>query len=254
MYADYLGERYVPVDKRQDFIRDLMKILNYGGMTILEKVCLYGKEICLLKPFEIHEMETVAFHYNYFEDNSWDWAKFDTKNIELYSKEIGTSEFSYVMVAAYTLYEYYDSKLGVAEINDQILFSRRSVGWLNHLLDKQYTMERRFDLWDAYELYCSSYKSREIKLDDILSFISCENIAFCGGVEFTDVCYVIYGTETLQKEEIEPNSYPEIVYKCKCLLKDFFQSGEFSENQKREQIWDLVRKSRLESLTIKSQD
>ena len=52
-YLDYFGDRTIPEDKREEFTRKILTILNQGGMMDLEEVSMFGKKIWLLKPLQI---------------------------------------------------------------------------------------------------------------------------------------------------------------------------------------------------------
>ena len=47
-FARYTGKMDIPEEKRECFGRQMMKILNYGGMMQFEKVLLFGHELLLL--------------------------------------------------------------------------------------------------------------------------------------------------------------------------------------------------------------
>ena len=49
-YLGYFGDRTIPVDKREEFTRRVLTILDQGGMMDLEEVSMFGKKIWLLKP------------------------------------------------------------------------------------------------------------------------------------------------------------------------------------------------------------
>ena len=49
-FGGYTGSMSISDKKKEEFTKNLLKLLNYGGMMQLDEVCLYGKEITLIKP------------------------------------------------------------------------------------------------------------------------------------------------------------------------------------------------------------
>lgn len=54
-FAGYTGKMDIPEEKRECFGKQMMKILNYGGMMQFEKVSLFGHEPASYKPSGIVE-------------------------------------------------------------------------------------------------------------------------------------------------------------------------------------------------------
>ena len=79
-FARYTGKMDIPEEKRECFGRQMMKILNYGGMMQFEK---------------------VDFWYNYFEESSLENGGFYVNDSIFYSSKIGNCEFCDVILAAY---------------------------------------------------------------------------------------------------------------------------------------------------------
>lgn len=102
---------------------------------------------------ELYSGGKVTFHFNYFEDNSWETAMFDADKTYFRSGKIGGQEFCDVVTAVHFLYEMYDDGPGFAEINGEIVNERGYVGWINHLLGTGFSMKKRFRLWDNLEAY-----------------------------------------------------------------------------------------------------
>ena len=57
------------------------------------------------------------------------------------------------------LTEFYTEEFGVAEINGEIFDAKESIGWINYVLDKEFTNIRAVDaikLWEAGQEYNQS--------------------------------------------------------------------------------------------------
>lgn len=250
-FGGYTGEIHIPEEKRDEFARQVIKILNYGGMMQLEKISMYGHDMALLKPVELYPGGKVEFHFNYFEDDGWESAEFDANSGSFYSGKIGGSEFCEVVTAVHFLYEAWDEEWGFAEIDEYIIKECYFAGWINHLLGTQFSMKKRFRIWDNVEKYAlervGHYK--DLTIGDVLQFIPLGMRYGAGGVEFSDLMYIIHGTESLTDDEMEPNTYPADVYGCKKALEVFWEKNQDKDAVNR--IWELVRKDRQERETIK---
>lgn len=250
-FGSYTGKIHIPEEKRGEFARQVIKILNYGGMMQLERISMYGHDMALLKPVEYYPGGKVDFHFNYFEDDGWESAEFDANKSSFYSGKIGGSEFCEVVTAVHFLYEAWDEEWGFAEIDGYIIKECYFAGWLNHLLGTQFSMKKRFRIWDNVEKFALDRVEdyEDPKIGAVLQFIPIGMRYGAGGVEFSDLMYIIHGTESLTDAEIEPDTYPADVYGCKKALEVFLEKNQNENAVNR--IWELVRKNRQERETIK---
>ncbi len=155
--AYYVGDNDIPEEKRDEFAQAIIKILREGGMMKIHNVSMFDKSIHLLSPVELDSNGEVQFYYNYFEEDSWETASFDASKAEVYSGKIGYLCFNRVMCACYRLYEYYTKSFGFAHAND-ICFDRKTIGWLNYLLHKKYSVVRPLRLLEIYRFYIKHKK------------------------------------------------------------------------------------------------
>lgn len=227
-FAGYTGKMNITEEKRDCFGKQMMKLLNYGGMMQIERVLLFEHELILLSPVELSREGKVDFWYNYFEESSWENAGFHANNSIFYSNKIGGREFSDVILAAYMLYEMYDETPGFAECNGEIIDPQFYGGWLNHILGTEFSMKKRYNLWENAEHIAFS----RIDYDDPFSrselgcLIPDKLLKAAGGAELSDLLYIIYGTESLKVDHIVPGSYPDDVYRCKMALIKLQESCE----------------------------
>ena len=155
-FAGFYGEQKIKEELKEAYTKNLIKLLNAGGMMQFESVNLFGKEIGLLKELTPNEDGVVHFHYNYFGDEAWETAGLNLNTCKFYSGKIGWGEFCDVILAAYVLTEFYTEEFGVAEINGEIFDAKESIGWINYVLDKEFTNIRAVDaikLWEAGQEY-----------------------------------------------------------------------------------------------------
>ncbi len=217
-FGGYTGPEKISTDKIEEFSNAVSKILYYGGMMHPHSVKMYGKEIILLEPVTINKGEDVDFHYNYFEEEGWENAGYIYKDQHFYSNKIGGDEFSFVVTAVRCLYELYDEGIGLAEINGEIVSSDYYIGWINHLMDEDFSIRRRFNLWEMLENYAFEhidYCDNPIQMGQLGNLIPRYLMKYAGGIDLTDLLYIINGTETLCEEEVTDGTYPADVLRCK---------------------------------------
>ncbi|MBQ7919325.1 MAG: hypothetical protein IJ324_05235 [Lachnospiraceae bacterium] len=232
-FGGYYGNCHIDDEKKEVFNEQMAKILNYGGMMDHEEVKIYGQEICLLNPFALREKGYINFYYNYFEDNSWETASYEPEKTSLWTEKIGYAEFADVVMAAYFLYEVYDSNPGFVVINADTINYTEYVGWLNHLLGTEFSMKKRFRLWENAEWEASNRlklideegQKEEKNSDFSNKFIPRKLEYLSGGIELADLLYIFHGTESLvegHKELVEEIGNEEKADDCR-FLEEFFQ-------------------------------
>lgn len=247
-FGCYTGSMRISDKKKKEFTKNLLKLLHYGGMMQFDKVCMYGKEIRLIKPAEPDEEGKAYFHFNYFEDDAWESAGYDSESAGFFSGKIGGREFCDVVTAVHVLYELYDEGMGYAQINGEIVEASPYIGWINHVLGTDFSLKKRFRLWEYFEKYCLD----RIECDydnpadsyNVMDTIPLSLYHGLGGTELTDIFYITKGTESLQKEEIIPGSYPEMIYQCRELLKLYFEGRKEAQENPGQSIQKLAISSR----------
>ena len=242
-FGGYTGQTHIKEEQKEQFTRQIMKILNYGGMMSFEAVNMYGSELGLLIPAKIFPGGECRFWYNYFEDTSWETAGFNASDCDFWSNKIGSQEFDDVVTAANFLYEVYDGNPGFVEINGEIVHSTEYVGWINHLLGTDFSMKKRFRLWENAE-YCAFRKLErgyDDPMPDIMDIIPYGMAYDAGGTELADLMYIMHGTDTLVEEEIMPGTYPADVYACREALENYFRLHENHMDTAINRIWELTQ-------------
>lgn len=194
IFGDYTGKMCISEDKKEEFSKRLQKLLFYGGMMQFDKVCIFGKKIMLLKPVEPDEDGNLYFHYNYFEDDTWENAGYKRDNTRFFSGKIGGNEFCDVVTAIHFLYEVSDEEIGVAKINGEIVNEPGYLGWMNHILGTDFSMKKRFRLWELFEKHCLERKEQGYEeVSDsfhIWDVMPHSLYQAAGGTEFSDICYL----------------------------------------------------------------
>lgn len=240
-FADYTGN--MKIKNKKKFTQKMSKILYYGGMMTFDTVKMFDREIALLKPVEIKD-EKVYFHYNYFEDDSWETAGYNPESGCLFSGKIGSREFNNVMTAAYMLYEQYDKEPGIVKVNGEVISHLCFVGWLNHIFGTRFAMENRFQIWETVEkdmfYKLENWGDTEANPVEIMSYLPFASCYAAGSTELTDLLYIAEGTDSLKENTVKEGTYPADVLKCKKALMNYL--GLADENGETELLEFLKMK------------
>lgn len=141
----------------------MIKILNYGGMMSFDVVHAMGHDIALLRPVKLFPGGKLTFYYNYFEDESWESAEYDSENCFLWTEKVGSREFADVVLAAYMLYCIYDDFRGTVEYSGNI-DEEWLCGWIKHLSGEELSVSCQEKLKGIEPVYTESFLDEE---DDI---------------------------------------------------------------------------------------
>lgn len=170
-FAGFYGEQKIKEELKEEYINNLTKLLYSGGMMQFETVNLFGEEIALLKELIPDKNGRISFHYNYFGDEAWETAGLNIETGRFYSNKIGWGEFCDVILAAYVLTEFYTEEFGIAEINGEIFDGKEIIGWINYVLDKNFTNIRAVDAWKILEICPDIYRD---DIQDVVQECGCE--------------------------------------------------------------------------------
>ena len=245
-FGRYTGPEKISADKIEEFSQAVSKLLYYGGMMYLRHVNIYGKEIMLVEPVTITTGEDVDFYYNFFEDAGWENAGYIYGKQHFYSNKIGSAEFDDVVTAVHCLYELYDEEIGLTVINGEIVQSYGYTGWINHLLGTEFSIQKRFRLWNHAEHHALARKDYDTPFSwgDLMDLLPKNLMRFCGGTELSDLLYIINGTTTLTENEVIPGTYPDDVLSCKKMIRDII--AKLGADESYQAILALVKKTATE--------
>lgn len=240
-YAAYCGSYNISEDKQAVFVKQMLRVLDLGGMMETTEVQLFDQRLELLQPVREIKAEKVHFYFNYFEDRGWETASFTPKDTYLWTEKIGDAEFSDTITAAYMLYELYDPEYGFAIKDCDFVEASQTIGWLNHILGTRFSIGKRAHLWDCLEQDALSSSRCEIRRNALEDLVPCAWRNAVGGTELADLMFITNGTEHLTEGKVQKGTYADDVLKCKQELNRFFQS-----NSERDPLWELLEKSYAE--------
>lgn len=237
-YLGYFGDRTIPEDRREEFTRRVLTILDQGGMMDFEEVQMFGRKLWLLTPPRLWPgRESITFCYNYFENEIWETGGYRPDTCCFYTNKVGWRQFDLVCSAVYVLHEFYADTFGMANRDDHVYDAREIIGWLNYLFGEHYTNSRTTDLWRIYQLL-PEYRRN----DNLLSLLPDDaSMDVIGTLIYLAVTREDHEEEWKQLIAVPPHG-PEEITPPDCIritentLKDLKASGNETNAQKLEQL------------------
>lgn len=90
-YVWYSGAADYPLEKRKRIKENILKMLDAGGMMQIESVKNNNHELYVLSKPEKDQNNRILWNYNYFEDDMWETASLDCKDLQIYSNKVGNA-------------------------------------------------------------------------------------------------------------------------------------------------------------------
>lgn len=81
------------VGEKKENKRNILKMLDAGGMMQIESVKNNNHELYVLSKPEKDQNNRILWNYNYFEDDMWETASLDCKDLQIYSNKVGNEEY-----------------------------------------------------------------------------------------------------------------------------------------------------------------
>lgn len=161
------GEPKIPDNKKDEFNRNMIKLMHAGCVGTYDTVTLFDKEINLWSPVKKDKEDGVYyFDSNYFEDDVWESCGYDPKNQNLWSNKSGYDSLSETLQGMYLLYELYSDNC-VALINNRCV-SASYVNWINYVLNTNYPVGFRFCSGDVANRLDALSKDFNLKNNHII--------------------------------------------------------------------------------------
>lgn len=204
-FISIVGDSSIPKNKRQDFEKKVLHVMDIGGMMRLEEVRIYDKSVYLLTRASVFDETCECYwaSYNYFEEDMWEDAGYDPKTCCVYSNKVGWSVFNNVMAICHLLEELY-SKGGCYVGGDLYMEPLEMVYWLNKEFGVKFDLDHRLDMVKIYHALKNDdcYGLQELSIDDLADYAK----LYSGEVVFTESSRDKLKKELLAKgtpEEVE---------------------------------------------------
>ena len=208
-YVWYSGAADYPLEKRKRIKENILKILDAGGMMQIGTIKNNNHELYVLSKPEKDQNNRILWNFNYFEDDMWETASLDCKDLQIYSNKVGNEEYKDVMIALYMLSELEDNDIGFTMCNGDIVSEEKYIGWINQILGTNYSFRKRFNLWENVVWYIENEKCEEmhISMKELFELIP-KNLRYAaGGTELADLLWIINGTSSLLPKNVESRDY-----------------------------------------------
>lgn len=183
----------IPDEKKEEFKDRLEKLFQAGGMMEVEEIELCGKKAVTIHKASMHDYG-MGFNYNYFEEDYWEDAGFDSKRETIWSEKIGWRYFRRVVVAAYVLESLYVDGSAVVMLNNDLVMSPMYIGWINYLFQEHFPQKNN-DPWTLFEtMHDQDYTN--LKSYEWKAFVQ----DMTGLLGYFDIKAVLSGTAAVEKE------------------------------------------------------
>ena len=245
-YVWYSGAADYPLEKRKRIKENILKILDAGGMMQIGTIKNNNHELYVLSKPEKDQNNRILWNFNYFEDDMWETASLDCKDLQIYSKKVGNEEYKDVMIALYMLSELEDNDIGFTMCNGDIVSEEKYVGWINQILGTNYSFRKRFNLWENVVWYIENEKCEEmhISMKELFELIP-KNLRYAaGGTELADLLWIINGTSSLLPKNVESNSYAYDIWLCQRAIQEIFIKDLEDEEEKILSLLQMPRNRR----------
>ena len=245
-YVWYSGAADYPLEKRKRIKENILKILDAGGMMQIGTIKNNNHELYVLSKPEKDQNNRILWNFNYFEDDMWETASLDCKDLQIYSNKVGNEEYKDVMIALYMLSELEDNDIGFTMCNGDIVSEEKYVGWINQILGTNYSFRKRFNLWENVVWYIENEKCEEmhISMKELFELIP-KNLRYAaGGTELADFLWIINGTSSLLPKNVESNSYAYDIWLCQRAIQEIFIKDLEDEEEKILSLLQMPRNRR----------
>ncbi len=204
------GSLSIPDYKIDAFLHDVRQVADQAGLLAIRHMRAYDEEFDLLC-FPVDDSCSCFFDYSYFEDAVYDKVVIDVKTGDIHSGNTGFAQFCAAVQALNLLVESYSDTFCYTD-NRVGMIPSQTFDWLNNVLVRQVTSQRRGCLWDDYEVFMQNIDNG-VKLSSMDFFNSYEgDSANCDEIEtivyVNDVINTNYVKDCVkQKEPNDRSSY-----------------------------------------------
>ena len=156
-FVNVLGDVNIPEEKKEAFIADALRLIDQSGLFLLSSQTAFDNRFWLMrKPFFINDCLEVT--YSYFEDDFWEEAGLYNKGAHVFSGKIGGRQYNVAVQALYLLMESYSDSFCFS-FNDSTNIPYDLEKWISCVLDREFTLHWRHDLWKVYEIVDDEYRN-----------------------------------------------------------------------------------------------
>ena len=204
------GKLTIPEGKMDSFVHDVKKVSGQAGLFAIRHMREYGEEFDLLC-FPGDNGGGFFFDYSYFEDAVHEKVMIDVKTGEIHSSNLGFGQFGAAVQALNLLVESYSDTFCYTD-NRVGMIPSQTFDWLNNVLGRQVTSQRRGCLWDDYEVFMQNIDNG-VKLSSMDFFNSYEgDSANCDEINLIVYVNDVINTDFVNncvnnKESVDKSSY-----------------------------------------------
>jgi len=252
-YIGHYGEVIIPQSEKAEYLSDVVTLLEAGGMLNLRKVNEFGADLELLRPIDT-DGNKICFNYSYIEDSDCDISITDLTTAGISVKDTKSTVIRRVFEAICILGEFYSKSFALTNIDGEIKDERDSIGWLNYVLDEQYTNKRFDSLWNVYELL---HKENALKNNHFIELLSTDS--FLEQICIMDILTYAYVNRTdnyiwreilpeikEMKNKEDGNLYPGVCFLKLIEIIDQMKEKGYSYDEMKDTLFMNIEVSKFE--------
>ena len=184
-FISIVGDSSIPKDKRQEFQKRVLHVMDIGGMMRLEEVSIYDTSVYLLTKASVFDDSCKCYwaSYNYFEEKLWEDAGYDPKAYCVYSNKVGWSVYNNVIAICHLLQELYSN--GRCYVGGDLhMDPLEMIYWLNKEFGTKFDLDHRLDMVKIYRALQRDdfYGLQKLTIDDLADYAK----LYSGEVVFTE--------------------------------------------------------------------
>ncbi|MBR6229477.1 MAG: hypothetical protein IKQ97_07050 [Eubacterium sp.] len=170
------GEVTIPDEKRDEFNRRVLRILDRGGIRKTHRMQVGNHEITVLVPATPDENGIVSFNYSIFEKMEREVATFNTITGELIAPDRGYSEYAIVVSAIMVLQEAYSSTPCFFTHEGKPEQIKVCIAIIDDLLGETIHLHYRPDVWKLYSFFHESNEYDDIDIFEAYRLCNAKSI------------------------------------------------------------------------------
>lgn len=187
-----IGEVRIPEDKKEEFNKFVLELLDRCGIRKTEEIILDGKKVTVIKKAVSDEKGIVYFDYSIFEKKCRKVCTYDMNTCKLYTPDRDGNEFGIVMNLIIALQEAYtDGECYMMYKDKPIEYMIVYLKLLHFILGRKFYLNNRGRVWDMFLFFRNDKNSGQVSKSDIISgipwkYTHLDNSQFAGIIDLNN--------------------------------------------------------------------
>lgn len=197
-YFKLIGEMEIPEDRRSEFNKYAMRLLDLCGIRLIKKIKIGRKTVEVASHIMPDDKNMVTFDYSVFEKRKREQSFYNIDTCKLTLNNCGFDEMGIALMLLMTLQESYSEKECYLFWDGEILSVDVRGLVIENMLGIHLSFPHRADQWGML-LFCRNHQDElEVNIDNVI-FSFPKSFEKEDWDVFTDVLYTIKGEDVVEK-------------------------------------------------------